>query len=75
MSKKIDCLVFKPAGDMQNAVMVKAIAELNAWREGNPAVRVINIETIMASTGGQFVFGQAVELRATGVRVWYEATN
>ncbi len=69
---KIDCKVFKPDGVKQSRAMIESIEEMNAWREANPAMRVINIETIMDASGGQH---QDVGLRATGVRVWYEATE
>lgn len=69
---KIDCEVFRP--DLPGSgAFVKALEDLNKWREANPTVRVINVETIMVASGGEAMFGSTVKMSSTGLRVWYES--
>ena len=66
--KKIDCEVFKPKGT-GSEVFVQALEALNIWRERNPTLRVLNVETLQTVSGG---FDKDVQFSSQGLRVWFE---
>lgn len=69
---RIDCEVFKPKGT-GSAVFVQALEDLNRWKAENPSARVLNVETIMGTTGGG-INGADVRIASIGLRVWFEAS-
>lgn len=69
--RKIDCEVFKTELPGTGA-FVRALDDLNKWRDANPSLRVINVETIMSTSGGESTYGSAVKMQSIGLRVWFE---
>lgn len=58
-----------------NPALAEAAAEaaLNEWLTQNAGCRVVNIETVMAASGGDgFPGSRPVALSFDGLRVWYE---